>query len=396
MNDRSANRRLLQAVLDPRRPKALRSMTEACADGADPNGYCDDGSTLLTHSVHSEASRAVEKLLELGADANMQDRNGWTPWAASLLTDRASAKRETIQALLLQYGAQPSGEAMARAFIAAYDGDVETLASLLRADTDLRPLRTYRIDLLDHARRQRNHAVLELLLQHAMKPRPHDLTMAIKGRDLEAVDLFLRYGADPNGEHNETPLMHAAADGNLVTAQRLVAAGADVNRFSFDHIEWTAEFYARRAGYTELADWLRAQMDVAILTRQQTIQASRNPKFAVLYEQVTCGRQSRGEVLTTDDIAAKLEIWDERYGISLTDVHPDAMTVCFDSLPADLSAFCDEVRQFCPDVCDGLETMGELEAEEAPESLGRGDPNHQAAAFAEALKRNKVLMLWWD
>jgi ankyrin repeat protein len=52
------------------------------------------------------------------------------------------------------------------------------------------------------------------------------------GRDIEAVALLLRHGADPNiwtAGHNATPLLFALFDGRRDVALMLLAAGADPN-----------------------------------------------------------------------------------------------------------------------------------------------------------------------
>lgn len=93
---KQAEKDLLNAVLEPRKPGALQTIESACAAGADPDGICPEGSTpqghvppgrtLLTHAVTEGSSKAVQKLLECGADPNLKDQNGWTTWMASTLT----------------------------------------------------------------------------------------------------------------------------------------------------------------------------------------------------------------------------------------------------------------------------------------------------------------------
>ena len=102
---RRADKTLLQAVIEPRKQGALKRIDDACAAGANPNASCPEcststgfvpgGSTLLTHSVREGASLVVEKLLGCGADANLQDENGWTPWMASTLLE--GRKRDRVQ-----------------------------------------------------------------------------------------------------------------------------------------------------------------------------------------------------------------------------------------------------------------------------------------------------------
>ncbi|MGR3277297.1 ankyrin repeat domain-containing protein [Acaryochloris marina NIES-2412] len=92
------------------------------------------------------------------------------------------------------------------------------------------------------------------------------LLNAIRRNSLSSVDLLLRYGLPP--EHpaeDDTPLMTAAGMGNLEIVQRLVDAGADVNRCDHDDSQITAAWYAENAGNTEVAAWLTERMSMESL-----------------------------------------------------------------------------------------------------------------------------------
>lgn len=107
--------------------------------------------------------------------------------------------------------------------------------------------------------------------------------------------------------------MTAAALGDLAIVQRLVEAGADVNRYADNNAEWTPSFYAQPAGKTDIADWLRSRMDEGLADRQDEIMEARDPTFRVLYEHATSG-----EGTSTDNIVQELTKWNEKYGIAIT------------------------------------------------------------------------------
>ena len=84
------------------------------------------------------------------------------------------------------------------------------------------------------------------------------LLYASTGPFPETVKILLDKGADPNlvdtGEHF-TPLMHAAAEGNIEVVRILLEAGANPALRDVDNDN--AETFARQAGHTEVADLIR-------------------------------------------------------------------------------------------------------------------------------------------
>ena len=371
-----ANKALLRAVLEPRKPGALAKIAEAISAGADPNGICPEGhnsrgpvrggSTLLTHSIHAWESNAVKKLLECGADPNLADQNGWTPWMASTLSDES--KRSRIQQELEEHGAEKSGAHIGELVRSILDGNVEQAMALIESERDLSVLATFRVDVVGHQISADNPAMLELLLKHGMRPSSTNLTNAVRFEKLEAVDVLLRHGMAPEkAKDNETQLMVAASLGNLTLVQRLVEAGADVNRYADGQVEWTPSFYARQAGKAEVAEWLEKRMDAATRLQQGDLVASRNPKFQMVYDQATAG-----EDLSTDELVTVLSRWDEAYGLTVLEARPDRLGLQFDALPDDLDAFAQEVLELCPDSSDYEDSL-------------RGE-----------LREKRTLGLWWD
>ncbi len=104
--------------------------------------------------------------------------------------------------------------------------------------------------------------VLELLARGAEVDRRDRagrsaLLYASTGSFPETVQILLDQGADPNlvdaGEHF-TPLMHAAAEGNLEVVKILLKYGADPALKDVDGDN--AETFARQAGHVQVAELL--------------------------------------------------------------------------------------------------------------------------------------------
>ncbi len=371
-----ANQTLLRAVLEPRKQGALKAIAEACAAGADPNALCPEcstsagfvpgGSTLLTHSVREGASLAVEKLLECEADPNLQDQNGWTPWMASALLD--GRKRERIQGLLRDRGVEPVGERVGQLFRAAYDGDLKTVDDLIDAHKDSSLFSSFRVDLVARQISVQNLPMLALLLKHGVKATSIHLVAAVRARFAPAVDLLLQHRVPAeSGEEEETPLMVAASIGDLEIVQRLIDAGADLNRGAFGDVELTAAFYARAAGHGAVADWLTDRMDSTVLAEIDALREGRDPKYQALYDVRTSG-----EGLSTGEIVTALAHWDAQHGIDVTDVTRNSVAIAFRNATNDLDALYAELKHVCPAL-----------AEEKP-------------TVKKQLLAGTSVLLWWD
>lgn len=371
-----ANKALLRAVLEPRKPGALQAIVDACKAGADPNSICPEtststgrvrgGSTLLTHSIDAWASNAVRKLLECGADPSLADENGWTPWMASTLVDES--KRGKIQALLEEYGADQRGVHIGQLARVIVDGDVEQATGLLQSDNDLEVLSTFRVDLVGHQIGSGNTPMLEFLLAHGMTPTSTNFLNTIRNNNSAALEVLLRFGMAPERpDENETPLMVAAGMGQMDAVQCLVEAGADPNRHADGESDWTPSFYARQAGHEEIAEWLTARMSDVVLKKQDERDASRDPKYRLLYAQATAS-----ESLSTDDIVDVLGKWDAAYGVSIGDADGCSLNIQFSAVPDNLDDFYGEIVNLCPDAAE-----------------------HKRALLKE-LAENRKLFLWWD
>ncbi len=90
----------------------------------------------------------------------------------------------------------------------------------------------------------------------------------------------------------------------------------------------------------------------------------------------TMGTNGWNYDLGTDAIVARLELWDERYGLDIYGVGYDFVEARLESLPSDTAAFAEEVYAFCPDVVD--QGLGSVEA------------------LRDDLETHRVVSLWWD
>lgn len=114
--------------------------------------------------------------------------------------------------------------------------------------------------------------------------------------------------------------------------------------------------------------------------------------------------------LDTDAVIARLRDWDEKYGINLSDVGHDRLTVTFERLPDDLAALSGEIYEFCPDtidqgfgcvdeMIDAAEEMGrEVPADllELVEGVDLDDENYGLELLRRSLARERSVALWWD
>lgn len=193
-------------------------------DGVDVNAAEADGTTALHRASLRDEPESVERLIRAGADVNAANDLGATAlWAASL------------------------------------NGSAEVVESLLAAGADPnKALRNGETPLMV-ASRSGNPAVVAVLLTHgahpdATGPRAQTALMwAVAQQHSDVVAVLVEHGADvharsavwrvfmaqppaPHPQHRgwfehggNTALMFAARVGDVVSAEHLVAAGADVN-----------------------------------------------------------------------------------------------------------------------------------------------------------------------
>lgn len=112
--------------------------------------------------------------------------------------------------------------------------------------------------------------------------------------------------------------------------------------------------------------------------------------------------------LDTEDIVEKLEQWDTLYGIELSNIEQDSVTVKFDSLPDDFGELAGEIYEFCPDVIDQhfgcMDEMVEMMGSEGlspalaelVEGVNFGDENFGEILLQKSLQSTQTVVLWWD
>jgi len=385
MNNNHPNNQLFRAIAfsdQPGVPSQVQEIELAYRNGANLDGYSEQGETPLTYAIlrGMGSPRAVKKLLELGADPSKRDRNGWTPWAAcvsQLENPVVAARMQKIKVLLLGYAADQSDEIVLRLQQAVKDKNLAEAEALLKAGVD----------------------------PNALIICP--LNIAIANQNLAMIQLLLNYNANPNGHPQEPtpPLLQAAEIGNLEIVKLLVNAGADINQYGWNDERYTAEFCARFTGHEAVAAWLRNMMPKEMLAEQPTRRKTSHPKFQQLYEKQTNGINCG---LDTDDIVERLEQWDALYNIEISDVEQDGLVVRLASLPDDLSAFTREIYEFCPDIIDQhfgcmddmVDTIGAAalppELAELIAGVNFEDENFGEILLQRSLERSKLLSLWWD
>ncbi|MEN8201090.1 MAG: ankyrin repeat domain-containing protein [Bacteroidota bacterium] len=147
----------------------------------------------------------------------------------------------------------------------ALDGMKEEVKSLLEAGTKVdAPDVDGHTALMFAAFNGHSEVVLMLLDQGAALDRRDmmgrtALLYASTGPFPETVKILLDKGAKPNvvdSDEHFSPLMHAAAEGNLAVVKVLVEYGADLSLKDVDGDD--AESFARQAGHQQVADYLHS------------------------------------------------------------------------------------------------------------------------------------------
>ena len=130
-------------------------------------------------------------------------------------------------------------------------------------------------------------------------------------------------------------------------------------------------------------------------------------KFDLLREQ---GTSAPNYDITTEQVIEKLSNWDDAYGIRLSDVGEDRVTVHFDRLPENLDALADDIDEFCPDAVaqgfecfpDMLEDADNLDPEmvanirELADGIDFEDADFGFQLLKKSLRKDRTIGLWWD
>jgi hypothetical protein len=115
--------------------------------------------------------------------------------------------------------------------------------------------------------------------------------------------------------------------------------------------------------------------------------------------------------LDADQIIAQLQTWDGKYGVTLSDVTHDAVTVTFNAIPVDdVPALAAEIYEFCPDTIDQhfgcfaeMMEMADETGEELPPELLEltagvdfEDDQYGLELLQRSLAKHRHVALWWD
>jgi ankyrin repeat protein len=150
-------------------------------------------------------------------------------------------------------------------FDAALNGDLEGIRSMLKLGMDVNIAEEEGRTALMFAAYNGHTKIVKLLIERGAGVDTRDqadrtaLLYAATGPFPETVKVLLEKKANPNavdnGEHF-SPLMHAAAEGNLDVVKILLEFGADPALKDID--EDTAESFARQKGHTKVVDYLKS------------------------------------------------------------------------------------------------------------------------------------------
>ncbi|PZU97319.1 MAG: hypothetical protein DCE90_07120 [Pseudanabaena sp.] len=114
--------------------------------------------------------------------------------------------------------------------------------------------------------------------------------------------------------------------------------------------------------------------------------------------------------IETEDIIQKLQEWDAKYGLEISEVNSDSLLLTFKNLPNDLTDLALEIYEFCPDTIDQgfgcaedmIDILQKTEQEvpsdllEMTAGIDFADENYGLELLKRSLVATKELFLWWD
>jgi len=150
---------------------------------------------------------------------------------------------------------------------AALEGDVEKVSSTLEAGIDINTVDENQHTALMLAAYNGHHHVMKVLIDKGAKIEMVDgmnrtaLMFASTGPFTQAVKMLINAGANVNATDNQekwTPVMMAAAEGQLEVVKLLVANGADLSMVDVDG-ESSLDF-ANSNGHAAVVSYIEAQL----------------------------------------------------------------------------------------------------------------------------------------
>ena len=227
-------------------------------EGVDVNAARADGATALLWAAHWDDAATVELLVRAGADVNAADDHGVTPLARAC--ENASA---AVVERLLDAGANPNAaqtNGLTPLMTAARTGSLDVVKALLArgADVEAATAATHETPLMWAVAERRLDIVRALVEQGAdVHPRRQQafspLIAAARNGDIETAEVLLAAGArvDDTGSDGAHPLAYAVIAGQSAFAHFLLEQGADPNG-TVDGVT------ALHAAAGSVGTWLRA------------------------------------------------------------------------------------------------------------------------------------------
>lgn len=251
------------------------------------------------------------------------------------------------------------------------------------------------------------------------------------------IEEIVQKGADINVpfENDKTALTTAVEDGKPRVVKELIRLGADLNQKSGEgYSPWTTHLLCVDIPHMEEAqDEIRhilteAGADISEeLSLEDLIEHTEpdyivvpssaeptaeienvNPKWSSIIKHGTNGINSD---VDTQEVIDTLEAWDKQFGIEISEVGHDRVTVDFENISEENSySLANEINEFCPDVIDqGFGCMDDMlkladehgiPLDENTLKLIEGVDFSNDDFGLELLRRSlfltKQVALWWD
>jgi ankyrin repeat protein/WD40 repeat protein len=235
-------------------------------NGADPNAISDSDYTPLQIAASKGYIKASEILIQGGALVNKEDAKGVTALHIAAHKGQVDTMR-----LLVRHKAEiekPNAEGSTPLLLAAFGGQTEAAYFLLEQGANPNSKNRNSIFPLLLAARGGDEEMVTFLLDKGAdinevnkKNANTALTAAIENKHEKVVALLLDRGANACDEnHILSPLTVAAGVGHVGIIDRLIGAGADVNKYSryfgSKNCALTPLFVASEKGHVDAVEYL--------------------------------------------------------------------------------------------------------------------------------------------